>query len=1346
MIITKSISLFKRLVAFILVLITLTSALSVTVFAGDSAFMETLINTDKYTYVANLTSDTKNKNKKYAYKYMNMAYILGEGCGNNSSSGNFDLSTTNPNACFRLDQNYKYSDIADRKREDGESKLNTDRALDIFLLIEGYAKEDAQSLINDDTQISQAASAKNKYFNAAKAKKVTSPLSYPGFYNDTVTTEQSEYAQESLITLVSSLNGILAEVNDGVKFDSVADLVNKSILIRPDNANNVVKIKPNAAGYNGYVIIYADLTNTGTGYIPYETQTGQANRVLSTYRQNGGKYALSSITNSGTFLNALGLPRANGSRQLYAYVFPIDNNGTAAEGDDTIIINDASMFVYAIPKGFTEIKDTNGTVFQSPIFTEQGEVYEYTENQGDVPWVTIHMLSLYANTVYKQHNISVTTYVEPETNLFSKIIAGIFSGILAVIRSVLGLANIDTLVFNLGQRGSAAYNFGLMSENWWNVVLQYQLIFQAIAWVVLVCGFIKTLIELNLSTINPQKRMSVYETIQKFIVVGIGLVILIPAVQFLLECNNVLVELFASQIETSSLNMPSVNNVLVQFLVGMMWITILLYINFIYIMRSITVALLIASGPFFISTIAFSRGGKSSLFVSWSKELLANIFVQSVHAFVLSFLVQLLASGTFLETFAIAISIIPITEMFRNLIFAGAGGSTSQMANTAAGAMNKMGNSVIKGAMAGGAAVIGGATGEGGGGDGGGKGGGGKGNSAGNLISKAAQNKANKMGNGTSAGAKLADKMAAKAGKEEANFGMKAAGMAVDLAGMAGLGMAAMMTEMPDLQQGMADLALKGDYQGLGNAVENATKNQVSMAGNSAVAGAQGVQDKKARQAASKTPVNTKSEQMGSNAVTATSAEKGQTAAGAKVETPKVTGKKTVYERTGNTIHDVSDVSEDRQAELMAGFNAGTNQTVEDAVVANQKEGGQGMSGKKYSYTDASGRQVSFFVKGNGVSDSVKEKAETATPISDTHRMGNKEVYETKATTVAAAATEREKVGTAMAYQNRSARTTKNYLDANGSAITGGSIVTDKQGNATFVDSTTQNNASAIVQDHVNAQMATNDGAVYNQGLADYATHMSKKYDGAQGSTVDLSSRMDDGTYTDRAMIAAVGRPTETAGVYSLGGVNYNTGMTQEQATNILSTRGINGMSMQRDGSNNVTGFSYHQHQAPVGNNSFVGTQRGANGHPIAHYKTGIGQQGGPASWTSDGNGGGKMTFKNQSEAATYFQAQGNLDMARAVSNTSSGSTTSFGAACKMTNSSDGFSINFNGNDLKNNGMKMDVSANGQDLYVSSYDGQVKDPFAEQTITPEDRKQSVPSSEELTNDNLGSVVDREQLN
>ena len=57
----------------------------------------------------------------------------------------------------------------------------------------------------------------------------------------------------------------------------------------------------------------------------------------------------------------------------------------------------------------------------------------------------------------------------------------------------------------------------------------------------------------------------------------------------------------------------------------------------------------------------------------------------------------------------------------------------------------------------------------------------------------------------------------------------------------------------------------------------------------------------------------------------------------------------------------------------------------------------------------------------------------------------------------------------------------------------------------------------------------------------------------------------------------------------------------------------------------------------------------------------------------------------------------------------------------------------------------MDVSANGQDMYVSSYDGQVKDPFAEQTIVS-DNKNSVPSSEDLTDSTISNYADNTQYN
>ena len=1339
MIKTKNNHFFKRLMAFILVLITLSSALSVTAFAGDSVFMETLLNTDKYTYVANLTSDTKNKSKKYAYKYMNLAYVVGKGCTGDKSL-NTDQTQQNPNYCFRLEERYEYTKIADRsnKSTEGADAMNANnnsggygKALDLFLLLEGYVEKNTVNvMITDDSNVAIAASVTHKYITQTKVKNTTSPLSYPGYYTETVTTEQSEYAQETVNLLTSSLNGILTEVNDGNKFKSVTELVNKSILIRPDNAHNIATIYKHAEGYRGYVIVYSDLTSVKPG-LEYETSTGQANRILSGYRIDNGEYAIP--TNSSDFLNAMNLPRANAEKQLYAYVFPMNDDGTR------ILVNDGSVFVYAIPKGFTKITgkynvDSNRDGVNDPFtmintqFTEKGKDYDYTTAQEDVPWVNIHMLSMYANTVYKHHNISVTTYVEPDTNLFSKLIAGIFSAILSVIRSVLGLADIDVLVFNLGVRGSAAYNFGLMSENWWNVVLQYQLIFQAIAWVILVCGFIKTLIDLNLSTINPQKRMSVYETIQKFIVVGIGLVILIPAVQFLLECNNVLVELFASQIETSALNMPSVNNALVQFLVGMMWITILLYINFIYIMRSITIALLIASGPFFISTIAFSHGGKSALFTSWSKELLANIFVQSVHAFILSFLMQLLSSGTFLETFAIAISIIPLTEMFRNLIFAGAGGSTSQMANTAAGAMNRMGTAVGKGVVSAGGAAIGGIFGKGegggdgdkGGGGGGGKGGDGKGSTTGSLISNAAQKKLGKMGDGTSQGSKIAQSLANKAGKEKPNFGMKALGGAVDgleVAGMVmGAGMAEIAASLPELQQGMADLALKGDYQGLGKAMDKVTTAQGKQVGGAVAGGVNAAMKKNDVQKASSAVQTNNPAQMGQSAVTAESGAKGQTVGGATMQTPNLTGEKEVYSRTAATqTTDLSSASTESQAQAYAHFEAGSNKSVKDALAFNAD--GSTTKGKEYSYTytDDKGheKQGSFFVAGNGVSQDVWEKAQTAEKQLPQSVAGGKARAVATKQSISAASTKKGKEGeqatAAMASINSTGDVTDKYFDADGNAIEGGRILTGEDGQMTYVDNSVIANPGTAIQNYANSQLAKNNGITYNQDTSSYSNAVANAYGADASGVVDMTKAQlgenSDAAYTDAAMIASIGDSKGMPdGVYKIGEHTFNTGLSKEQATQILASRGINGVN------SNGASMSYHQHNPNPTNNSFVATRQGSNGHPIAQYSTGIGQKGGPT-WQADGSGGGTMKFTDQRAAVTYFQAQGNTSMAHEIANMGANTSYTRGAQT-FSNTSEGFSLSFNGANLKKQGMQMEIASNGSDMYVSSFDAQVKDPFA----------------------------------
>lgn len=1310
----KTKSFLGRLLAILLVFMTLISVLTVNAAAADSSFMETLIDTDSYVYVANLVSDTKARGKKYAYKYMNLAQLMRDDCG--LGDLNDSRAQYNPNYCFRLNSTTGSFDYRRSKNLDAFANKGN-RLLDLFLIVEGYVDQNG-TLISDDSKIASASTGRETEIMKTRKTKQTSPLSYPGYYNHAVTTEQSEYAQESLITLVASLNGILTTVNDGKRFTSVTELVNKSIMIRPNDDKNVVILEKNEGGkYQGYVLIYADLTHN-TRYptspiVTKESSAGEANRKLSTYKD---KYVYNSQTEgSADFLDYYGLPRASINNALYCYVFPIEGYANGQSHRYELDPKKGVIFEYAIPKGFMSITAQNASEFSPILFTDKGgEPFEYTENQSDVPWISINMLSFYANLVYKQENLSVSTYVEPEPNIFSKMLAGIFNGILSVIRSVLGLTDIDTLVFNLGSRGSSSYNYGLMSENWWNVVLQYQLIFQAIAWVILVCGFLKTLIDLNLSTINPQKRSTIYDTVQKFIVVGIGLVILIPCVQFLLECNDTLVELFASQIETSTLNMPVVNNVLVQFIVGMSWLTIILYINFIYIMRSITVALLIASGPFFISTVAFSKRGSSELFVSWSKELLANIFVQSVHAFVLSFLMQLLSSGTFLETFAIAISIIPITEMFRGLIFAGAGGSTSQLANTAASAANKGLNGITKGAVSGVAGIMG-RDGDGGGNGSGGDGGGGSKPDPRAVFDQRKAAKLEKMAQGTSAGGRIKDASERRSGKEGGSIFGKIAGGAVDVVGLAGLEVMSKMDTLADLQQGLADIQLKGDATAFGKAAEKSVSGDVSTGAAIAGGAASALQHRANRKKNSNVrgeAMMSNTSQMGSAAITEESRSTGKTAGGAAIVVPdkmKAMKEESVYapiNENSDQVQDISSLEKEDIASTMNAYNAGTDRSYKS--VLSKKSDGTYAKGTMYSYTAQNGDKRSFFVS-NDAQDGTKG---IQTESSQHASGGNTVRYSAE-----------EKIGTGQhQFYNSMARVNgkvsdkyTGYTDASGKDIGG---VYEYDGKNVLVGSQTMTEATDTIRDYMDEQFSTSNGVKFGINANDAERMMfgSKTVEnipvsgeGNKSAEIfhyDMSSPQTSDEFTHAAMATMMGLETSKgSGMYKIGNYVAHTGMTKKEAAGYLQSRGINGF----DGVDKGNVITYHQHVPKQLTSSFV-SAKSVGTNTIAKYDIGLGQKNAPKSWDSDGRGGGTLGFANKNEAVAYMQNIGALDMADKISSMSYGSKAEDGFR-EYSDSAEGFSIKFDGRGMGDKGMKMQMHSDGKHMLVSSMDSRVVDPF-----------------------------------
>lgn len=317
------------------------------------------------------------------------------------------------------------------------------------------------------------------------------------------------------------------------------------------------------------------------------------------------------------------------------------------------------QFPYRIKKGYSTIKD----------FSD------------DTEYISWHNLMYQANYAYSVHGYTLRQAGElTKPSALEEMIVDMLESTFNQIRNILGLYDINDLVFNDGIRGSSGWTHGIMSKGWSDQALAYHWLFQALAWSVIVFAIVKNLVQRNLATINPVMRISLMESIQNLIITGFLLANAVPVINMLMFLNAKLVAVFGATTpdltDLSGINAYSnlLGGVLIQFL----FLGIMIYMNFVYIMRAITIAILIATAPLFIVTIAF--GGKwKQLFGTWMRELTGNIFLQSFHAFILSFFFAIAMSSRGIEGLVVLFALIPMTEFFRSLVLGQGGGIAHSM-------------------------------------------------------------------------------------------------------------------------------------------------------------------------------------------------------------------------------------------------------------------------------------------------------------------------------------------------------------------------------------------------------------------------------------------------------------------------------------------------------------------------------------------------------------------------------------------------------------------------------------------------------------------------------------------
>lgn len=327
-------------------------------------------------------------------------------------------------------------------------------------------------------------------------------------------------------------------------------------------------------------------------------------------------------------------------------------------------------FIYRIPKGYVKSGD----------YKPNELVGEYSYD-GDTEYMSWQMLAFQGNYAMFVKGWTMNDAMEIQgVNAGEEFLVGIVQSTLNGLRNLLGLYSMNEIIYNEGIRGSTAWVHGAMPIEWHDNVVKYHMVFQAFAWTLISFAIVKSLITRNLATINPSMRVSLMEQIQNLLITGFILSAIFPIIAMFMYLNIKIVDVFASFAPemTDFAGLNNYANALSGMILQFFYFIIAIYLNFVYIMRSITLAILIALAPIFVVTIAFG-GQWKMLFGVWMRELLANIFLQSFHAFILGFFITTSISSRGIEGAVVAFAMIPLTEFFRSLIMGQGGGMTTQL-------------------------------------------------------------------------------------------------------------------------------------------------------------------------------------------------------------------------------------------------------------------------------------------------------------------------------------------------------------------------------------------------------------------------------------------------------------------------------------------------------------------------------------------------------------------------------------------------------------------------------------------------------------------------------------------
>lgn len=353
-------------------------------------------------------------------------------------------------------------------------------------------------------------------------------------------------------------------------------------------------------------------------------------------------------------------------------------------------------FPWAVPKGYGKDHRLFATIKDSEYYEKQAK-----KDARFLSWQHVVMQASYNATVTGLEFSSADQLNPP--NWIEQAIAFVLSSVVHLIESLLGLFSLPELMLNRGAYEQHTWQ-GIMPTGLADVADQIHIFVQFIAWLLIAGALALMLSKRNLSAINPKMRVELQEGLLDLLGAGAALLMFIPIFRSMVTMNAGLVQFFggiSNKVDMFGTASTTNGGYIAPILISIVMLGITIYMNITYIMRGITIAVMYVLAPIFMVSIAYG-GQAKQLFSTFMKELVGLIFMQTIHAVMISLYTLAFFNGVainMLYTLVLSASFIPITKFIRNDLLGlkeGMGGSFGSGAVAAGAGMAFAGASAMK--------------------------------------------------------------------------------------------------------------------------------------------------------------------------------------------------------------------------------------------------------------------------------------------------------------------------------------------------------------------------------------------------------------------------------------------------------------------------------------------------------------------------------------------------------------------------------------------------------------------------------------------------------------------------